>query len=118
MSDLGPILMVCKVYVIDDLFWIYKIGNKYFESNNRGQTLNSTDDASAKASIGRTYVTKSYSYNGDVTTVTLSDGREFVHPRSALDSPDETMVYVSEENSFISLKELDEIIENIPLEVR
>lgn len=115
MSIPVPEELKCTKYSFEDGYPIYKIGGEFFESFS-DMALTKVDSELARLEIGKVYLTKRFEYDGDVTSIKISDGRSYIHPRFALSRPEENLVYAINEGNFISLTELDSIIEDIPLE--
>lgn len=94
---------------------VIEVDGAYYRASELGTTLTLMGLDEAKTLINQNYPTKEYSYDGDVVTITISDGTVYVHPRSAIETPEVRSVYVPAENKFITLTELDALIEFIPL---
>lgn len=116
-----PVISEVKFYEMKKHPNIYQMGAEYYI--RYGNDLQRMDAKTAQEFISKEYLTKKYGYGGSIIggrdathSVEISDGRSYLHPRSACENPDIPMCYDVDRGIFITYNELNEIIEDIPLE--
>lgn len=116
-----PVISEVKFYAMKQCPDIYQMGAEYYI--RYGHNLKRLEPEAAREFISKEYLTKKFSYEGNIIggrdathSVEISDGRSYLHPRSACEHPDIPMCYDVDRGVFITYNELNEIIEDIPLE--
>lgn len=114
-----PVISELKFYAMKRYPDIYQMGDEYYI--RYGHNLKRLEPEAAQEYISKEYLTKKFGYDGGVDgrpvhSVEISDGRSFLHPRSACEHPDIPMCYDVDRGVFISYNELNDIIDDIPLE--